>query len=334
MPGSEPLIDAINPVLVADRPEDVPLWLPSALSSTSCDTQCIDGLPKLEYRLRYAQALKALHEVRHFRRLMRALSLKRQSHIATTQRTKSRSLNDKVNVKLNQAVSTYRTSRKAIGKLAPNEEFGAWKKTLLELRPGDIRGPGREESETSESCFVQSWIWTMAPQHSASVADPDLQAALWVKWCKVQERAKRYQEEMELVVEEMRRTWVTFEQRALEWNSHSTSPPFDASAIDATVVAGIKAYAHKQADVQLGMASIFVDDWYHLLEKLPFEVPWLRRFPRPPETKRHRLVSNVQLYHSGSHTPELDLFEGEITCGIVDSDLHSLEVIYIKDDFD
>ncbi|KAF9782887.1 hypothetical protein BJ322DRAFT_1110770 [Thelephora terrestris] len=332
MPGSEPLIDAINPILLADRPEDVQLWLPSALPSTSRDSQCIDGLPKLEYRLRYAQALKALHEVRQSRRMIRVLSAKRQSHIANTQRTKSRGLNDKVQMKLKQAASTYRISRKAIEALAPNEEFGPWKKTILELRPADVRGPGREESETSESRFVQSWIWTAAPQHSASVDDPDLQATLRVEWCKLQERAKRYQEEMELVVEEMRRTWVTFEQNSLEWISRATSLPVGDSAIDATVGAGIKAYAHKRADIQRRMASIFVDDWYHLLETLPFEVQWLKQFPRPPENKRHRLVSNVQLYHSGLHTPELDPSEDEITCDVVESNPHSPTVASFEDD--
>ena len=83
------------------------------------------------------------------------------------------------------------------------------------------------------------------------------------------------------------------------------------------------------------MASIFVNDWYHLLENLPFEVQWLKKFPRPPENKRCRLVSNVQLYHSGLHAPdtlELDLSEGEIAYDVVDSNPHSLTVAYFEDD--
>ena len=217
MLGSEPLIDAINPTLFANRPKNVQLWL------------------------RYAQALKALHEVRQLRRLIWVFSVKSQSHIANTQRTNSRGLNDKVKMKLNQAASTYWTSHKAIGKLALNEEFGPWKKTLLELRPSDVRGPGRKESETSESRFIQSWVWTAVPQPSASVDDLDLRDTLRVKWCKLQEWAKCYQEEMELVVEEMRRTWVTFEQNLLKWISCVTSLPSGDSAVDATVGAGVMA---------------------------------------------------------------------------------------------
>ena len=93
--------------------------------------------------------------------------------------------------------------RKAIANLAPDEEFGPWKASLLELRNEDVQGPGCDKNQPSKSCFVQSWIWTTAPQVSASPEDPDLQVALRVEWAKAQERAKRYEEEVELVVEEM-----------------------------------------------------------------------------------------------------------------------------------
>ena len=39
----------------------------------------------------------------------------------------------------------------------------------------------------------------------------DFHAVLRVEWCKSQERAARYEEEVELVVEEMRRTLTFFE---------------------------------------------------------------------------------------------------------------------------
>ena len=63
----------------------------------------------------------------------------------------------------------------------------------------------------SESHYVPSWIWHMPLQGSVSGDDQDLSSALQVEWCKAQERATRYEEEIELVVEEMRRTLVFFE---------------------------------------------------------------------------------------------------------------------------
>ena len=88
------------------------------------------------------------------------LAVKTQSHIVNTQRTATwtRTLFNKVKIKLGQAVSTYRAVRKAIVNLAPDEEFGPWKASLLELRNEDVRGPGCNENQPSKSCFVQSWI--------------------------------------------------------------------------------------------------------------------------------------------------------------------------------
>lgn len=309
IPGSGPLLDAINPVLLAMNPEDVALWLPSSLPSISRDTQCVDGLPLLEFQLRYAQAANALHEIRTSCRLKRALGMKTRVHIADTQKTRNQSLYDNVSTKLTRAVSTYRVAWNAIANLAPNEELGRWKDALQELRTQDIRGPGRETAEPSTSQHVPSWIWTSTPHLSTSpsIEDPDLHAVLRMEWCKAQERARRYEEEVELVIEEMRRTLVTMEWDAREWESLATCPAAGAVAINLEMVAGIVAYAYKQANIRREMAKTFVDDWYHLLEQHFPNLSWLKQYPRPPETKRRRLVSNVQRYHPGSYGSQVDL---------------------------
>ena len=334
IPGSAPLLDAVDTILLADHPENVPLWLPSALPSASRNTQCVTDLPRLEYRLRYAQAMSALHDIRNLRRLTRILVLKTQSHIANTQRTatRARGLFDKVKLKLAQAVSTYRVSRKAIENLAPNEEFGPWKGNLLELQDNDIRGPGREASENSESHFVQSWIWTTASQVSVSADDPDLQAALWVEWCKAQEWARRYEEEKELIVEEMRRTLVYLEWNAREWEASVASPfPADLN-IDNTTLAGIAAYASKQADVRRRMVKIFIDDWFHLLEEHFPNLSWLKKYTCPPEAKRNRLISNVKLYYSHTNNSQADVNYEEVVSDDVDHDPDDAIAYSVLDD--
>lgn len=85
----------------------------------------------------------------------------------------------------------------------------------------------------------------IAPEASTSVVDSDLQAALRVEWCKAQERAKRYEEEVGLTVEEMRHTLATFEWNAKEWDAFAISPPLEAD--DTTTVAGIAAIAHERS---------------------------------------------------------------------------------------
>ena len=56
-----------------------------------------------------------------------------------------------------------------------------------------------------------------APQASALPEDPDLQATLQIEWAKAQEQAKHYEEEVELVIEEMRGTLSFLEWKAEEW---------------------------------------------------------------------------------------------------------------------
>jgi len=326
MPGVSPDLDAIDPVPLADHPETIELYLPSSLLPGLRVAQCIDGLPRIKYELRSAQAADSLNNIRRFRRLVQVIATKTQSHIANTQRTRSNALFDNVRVKLARAVSTYRTSRKAINNLAPNEEFGHWKKTFLELDDCDIRGPGREELEPSQSRHVESWIWTTLPQESTSSEDPDLHAAVRVEWCKAQERAKRYEEEVELVVEEMRRTLASFEWNACEWERWATSPLPGSTDIDETTAAGITSYAYKQAHIRRKMASLFINFWYNSLKAKSLASSWLAKFPPPPEDKRRRLISNVRLYHSDSPTPNADVTEQPL-------DNAYLESLTVTEDF-
>lgn len=307
IPGASSL-SAIDPILLADHPERVELSLPSTLPSASRNTQCVDGLPRLEYRLRVAQAMDALHHIRLSRRLLRVLVVKSQVHITSTQKpgTRTRSVFDKAKTKLTQAVSTYRVSWKAIKNLAPNEEFGRWKDTLLELKDCDIRGPGQDEPRTSASRSVQSWIWTTALQTSTSAEDPDLNAALRVEWCKAQEQAKRHEEEVELVVEEMRRTLVTFELNACEWDRRATSPSLPNPTVEAAAAAGVVAYARKQANLQRKLITVFIDGWRDILEGQPLAASWFGKHPHPPKNQRRRLPCNVQLYHSAPSAQHVD----------------------------
>lgn len=304
MDGIGHLLDNIDPILLADHPENIQLWLPSDLSSSTRDQCCIPDLPRLEYRLRYATAMSALQDIRRFRQYSRAITTKTQSHISNTQKTitRVRSQFDRIQQRINRAAATYRASWYAIRKLAPNEEFGPWKNCLRELRREDIRGPGREGSETSESRYVPSWIWQTPLEASASIDKQGFCASLRVEWCKAQERAVRYEEEVELVVEEMRRTLAFFKWLANKWErraiSSSSSP--GGPGIDQAIVQGISAYAYKQAGIYRDLVDVFIGNWYELLKRESLGSSWLHEYPPPPPAKRHRLASNVRRYHHAS----------------------------------
>ena len=294
-------LDSIDPILLADHPENVQLWLPSNLSPSTRDERCVPDLPHLEYRLRYAIAMNSLQDIRRFRQYSQAITAKTQVHISNTQKTitRVRSQFDRVQQRINRAVATYRASWCAIRKLAPNEEFGPWKNSLQELRREDIRGPGREGSETSESRHISSWIWQTQVEAPTSVDEQSTFAPLGVEWCKAQERAKRYEEEVELVIEEMRRTLAFFKWLANEWERRAVSSS-GGPGVDQLTACGISAYAHKQARIYRRLVDVFIGDWYESLKQQPAASSWLHMYSASSSKKRCRLFSNVRRYHPTS----------------------------------
>ena len=317
MAGAGKFLDEVDPIILADHPENIKLWLPSNLPSSSHEECCIPGLPYIEYRLRYAIATNALQDIRRFLRFSRAILTKTRSHISQTQKTRSNGQVDRVQRRIAQATATYRASWSAINRLAPNEEFGPWKDLLQELCQEDIRGPGREDSETSESHYLPSWIWRTPHQASASADEADLHAAIRVEWCQAQEQAARYEEEIELVVEEMRRTLVFFEFLTHEWERRTI---FLLEGVDDTTNHGIGAYAFKQAAIYRKMVDMFVGDWYRCLKEKSLGLSWLEKYPTPSPATRQRLVSNVQLYHANSTPSDFEIQGDEVEVPILDYD--------------
>ena len=101
------------------------------------------------------------------------------------------------------------------------------------------------------------------------------------------------------------------------------SPPTGALA-DTVTVAGIVAFTNNQANAQWRMASRFVNNWYHLLKQLSFELPWLKQYPCSPESKHQHLHSNVQLYYPDTYTPHTNIPDELISNGIDSNPLSTI----------
>lgn len=302
MPGVSGFLDNIDPLSITETPETVKLWLPSQLPPTSCDDSCVDGLPHLEFRLRLAQAYDALNLIRRLRGVYQALLVKNQVHVSNSQgtQTKAKSLFSNFKFKIDQAAACYRDARTALLRLDPDEKFSQWKENLKELRREDIRGPSREANETSESRQQLSWIWqTASPQSNTGINDPDLQAVMRVEWCKATARAERFKEEVELIVEEMRRTLLFFKWTAEHWEQLGKARASEPG-IDNVTAAGLSAYAARKAALYQKLVDVFIRDWYECLERKSLGSSWLSGYTRPQMSRRRRLPSNVALYHSTS----------------------------------
>ena len=96
-----------------------------------------------------------------------------------------------------------------------------------------------------------------------------------VDWAKARERAKRFEEEVELCVEEMRRTLLFFSWKASEWErlaelrANSDPPPPE------DILQGLRAYAHRQSAMFRDMVKVFVNDWHNCLQPKGLGVDWL-----------------------------------------------------------
>lgn len=81
-------------------------------------------------------------------------------------------------------------------------------------------------------------------------------SVLRVEWGKSRVRAQRWNEEVYLLKEEMRRTRQFLAWRAREWESVT-----DLSHQDAQIVAGAAAYANRQAAIQRALLAHFTVLW-------------------------------------------------------------------------
>lgn len=85
---------------------------------------------------------------------------------------------------------------------------------------------------------VMSWVWKSAGgkdseddveegrfQSDVFANDADKISALQIEWCKAWARVRRWDEEVRLVQEEVRRAGVTLEHRAREWEERARSVP-------------------------------------------------------------------------------------------------------------
>jgi len=307
MPGCSETLDNIDPGTVIDRPESTKLWLPSALPAADREAWCIADMVLIEFRLRYAQAVDALDNLRRLCHLIRGLHLQKLKHPVPTQgtATRSRGVFEGLNVRVAQISSRYRDSRTALLRLHPT---GSWSPSLRELTNADIRGPAPEGDEPSESRFIPTWIWqvrappapldlpgssppapTRAPDQVSApspitmpttntdfeLSEKETEAAVLVDWAKARERAKRFEEEVELNVEEMRRTLVFFSWKASQWEgfaeerANSDNPPSEIT------LQGLRAYAYRQSAMYREMVKIFVSDWYSCLHPRGLGADWL-----------------------------------------------------------
>ena len=308
---------------VEREPEVLKLWLPSQLPSEHRTAWCLPGIPYLEFRFRYAQADDVLTNLRRHIKLLQLARDQNTKHIkSTAATTRSQGILDGFRGKIDRLASQYKYARQALLALDPEQKFApTWKKYFLELTAKDLRAPVRDKGtngESSEGQFQPAWIWAVprAPPipdaatrplnpSSASLPGPitpanrepdnsladDMEGQEFdrVQWAKCQARAERYEEEVELTVEEMGRTLRYFEWKRDWWltlvpgkfnTSGEPIKPSDMS-LPVGIEDGLRAYAHRQSQVYNDLITSFVGHWRKYLLSHSLGATWLGNYPPP-----------------------------------------------------
>jgi DnaJ-domain-containing protein 1 len=93
--------------------------------------------------------------------------------------------------------------------------------------------------------------------------------ALRAEWAMSKARAGRWSEEVDLVVEEMRRVLTFLMHRSKWWLEQISIRDTQAELAD-----GIAAYAAKQSHIMRRMAQQFGEKWYKCLKDNNLETDW------------------------------------------------------------
>ncbi|KAK6977461.1 hypothetical protein R3P38DRAFT_3237208 [Favolaschia claudopus] len=105
-------------------------------------------------------------------------------------------------------------------------------------------------TNTAENRREVSWIWRSA---GTAGTDAELEDALRIEWTKARARARRWQEEVDLLEEEYRRVLISLEHEAKHWETRVTEVP--VGSVDVAYAQGAIAYALKQASTYRDLAS-------------------------------------------------------------------------------
>ncbi|KAF9023539.1 hypothetical protein BDZ89DRAFT_955587, partial [Hymenopellis radicata] len=219
-------------------PEEMKLFLPSELKKRDrlLDRACVAGLVDAETRLREAECREALQDLRQ------GLRTRSAAHMFTVRNitgqnptTRAEGIQRKIQVRIQLNKLRYRWARNTLFQL---KGHGQWETELRILEDTDIRGltermlSAQEENDrnrlrdlgiidetvldpaSSDAVIAPgegrrqlSWIWHALTEIGADddVSTSSVHEALRIEWCKARARKLRWQEEVELLLEEMRR---------------------------------------------------------------------------------------------------------------------------------
>jgi len=272
-----------------EKAEAIKLWLPSHLDMDERDALCSGGVVASEREFRFGQVHDSLDELRKARRIRRGLILFHKVQLVgegQKTQTQSRAVMHTVQERIDRAVCRYRTSRAALLRLDPS---GSWQELYRTLGDRDNRGPGKEPEEvpTSDGQYFPSWIWLTSSNMTAgdtaqtlTISPDEVNEDMRVEWAQCIARADRWEEEVVLLQEEMRRVVCFLDWKSTDWVSKAGV----RASVTPEVCSGLSAYAHKQGSVFRNLGIRFCRRWRSTLNALSLPHAWATKFLETQDT--------------------------------------------------
>ncbi|KAJ7022137.1 hypothetical protein C8F04DRAFT_971879, partial [Mycena alexandri] len=255
------------------------LWLPSELPQEERASGCKGNLVEMEARLRESQSTDSLSAIR--------LALHSKRHLISfchgniggqVRMTRSHSIVDQLGIRVDALAAKYNDARRALLVLrgegyAPHlrklekedlrlEGEGGEHDTEADRsdraaakKLGSIGGrPLREVGKTS----VLSWIWTA--RGALDSEEEDLHESLRIEWSRAKARKTRWEEEVDLLREEMRRVIRYLAWEVETWEARAAAAEMRAD-VTQEARSGLRGYALAQAALHRELSEHFRKEW-------------------------------------------------------------------------
>ncbi|KAJ7177592.1 hypothetical protein C8R46DRAFT_1212338 [Mycena filopes] len=281
MPGAAAAIAASEAARDADAPapkaERIKLFMPSQMPASADGLRgCVKGLLDMEAKLRVAQCNNSLVKLRARLHAKHHFIMFRNEHVTgQIQSTKARTLIGQIGERVEACAVKYRHARRSLITLSGEAHAARFR----ELRPEDVqldgdagetdaaarkklamigagRGARAPRDAPGSSRRIMSWIWT-APG-ALDDEEARLHESVRVEWSRAHARKTRWEEEVMLLREEMRRVMRYLRWQSTWWREHVGARVDD---IAPEVAAGMRAYALQQADLHDRLAAFFQRKW-------------------------------------------------------------------------
>ena len=145
------------------------------------------------------------------------------------------------------------------------------------LLDSDLSGPGRDDDGVGDGHHEISWIWRIPRTATVNYDEAsEYNNSMRAEWARSRARAERWEEEVDLLVEEMQRIIRFLESESAEWQARADRrvKMFTNLRIPFDLEDGVRAFAMHHVALYKDLASRFVALWTPLLVTIDRSPSW------------------------------------------------------------